>query len=71
MEIFLFRFDNSRPLKQVFWFVIMLFPLLGAALYCFVVYSRSNVFKAGDQQAHRAPSMIRPLSQDLQAVTCQ
>jgi hypothetical protein len=47
MEIFLFRFDTSHPLKQVVWFVVMLFPLLGAPLYCFAVYSRSNVVKNG------------------------
>src|SRR6266542_5463697 len=33
MEFFLFRFDNSHPLKQVFWFCVMLFPLLGPAVY--------------------------------------
>jgi hypothetical protein len=43
MEFFLFRFDDSHPLKQVVWFFVMLFPLLGAPLYCFFVYSRSNV----------------------------
>lgn len=46
MEFFLFRFDDSHPLKQVVWFLVMLFPLLGAALYCFIVYSRSNVLKS-------------------------
>src|SRR6266496_401106 len=51
MEIFLFRFDNSHPLKQVFWFCVMLFPLLGAAVYCFAVYSRSDVIKARDELA--------------------
>ena len=51
MEVFLFRFDKSSPLKQVFWLLVMLVPLLGAAVYCFVVYSRSDVFKTGDEQA--------------------
>jgi hypothetical protein len=46
MQFFLFRFDNSHPLKQVVWFLVMLFPLLGAALYCFIVYSRSDVLKS-------------------------
>jgi hypothetical protein len=46
MEFFLFRFDDSHPLKQIVWFLVMLFPLLGAALYCFIVYSRSNVLKS-------------------------
>ena len=45
MEFFLFRFDNSHPLKQIVWFLVLLFPLLGPALYCFVVYSRSEVLK--------------------------
>jgi len=46
MEYFLFRFDNSHPLKQMFWFCVMLLPILGAALYCFIVYSRSEVLKS-------------------------
>lgn len=46
MEFFLFRFDDSHPLKQIVWFVVMLIPLLGASLYCFVVYSRSGVLKS-------------------------
>jgi hypothetical protein len=45
MEYFLFRFDDSHPLKQIVWFVVMLFPLLGPALYCLVVYSRSKVVR--------------------------
>ena len=43
MEYFLLRFDNSPALKQIFWFCVMLFPILGAALFCFLVYSRSEV----------------------------
>ena len=45
MEYFLFRFDDSHPLKQILWFMVMLIPLLGPSLYCFIVYSRSNVLK--------------------------
>ena len=45
MEYFLFRFDNSHPLKQVFWFCAMIFAPIGAALFCFVVYSRSEALK--------------------------
>jgi hypothetical protein len=45
MEYFLFRFDQSHPLKQILWFVVMLFPLLGPALYCLVVYSHSKVVR--------------------------
>jgi hypothetical protein len=46
MEYFLFGFDDSSALKKVFWFCVMLLPPLGPALYCFLVYSRSNVLKA-------------------------
>lgn len=42
MEIFLFRFDESGALKQIFWFCVMLFVPLGPALYCYLVYSRSK-----------------------------
>ena len=45
MEYFLFRFDNSHPLKQVFWFCVMILAPIGPALYCFLVYSRSEVVK--------------------------
>jgi hypothetical protein len=52
MEYFLFRFDDSRALKQVFWFCVMLFIPLGPALYCFIVYSRSALIRnsGADQQ---------------------
>jgi hypothetical protein len=46
MEFFLFRFDDSHPLKQIVWFLLMLIPLLGPALYCFVVYAHSNALKS-------------------------
>ena len=45
MEYFLFRFDNSHPLKQLLWFCIMIFPFFGPALYCFVVYSRTDLVR--------------------------
>ena len=45
MEYFLFRFDESHPLKQILWFCVMLIPMLGPALYCFIVYSRSNIVR--------------------------
>jgi len=54
MEYFLFRFDDSRPLKQVLWFGGMLFPLLGPALYCFIVYSRSHILNGDGKQAKSA-----------------
>ena len=50
MEFFLFRFDDSHPLKQIVWFLVMLFPILGAALYCFIVYSRSHWPKRASPQ---------------------
>ena len=45
MEYFLFRFDQSHALKQIAWFCVMLLPLLGSAVYCLIVYSRSSVVK--------------------------
>jgi hypothetical protein len=45
MEYFLFRFDNSHALKQIFWFCALLLPPIGPALYCFLVYSGSDVVK--------------------------
>jgi hypothetical protein len=45
MEYFLFRFDDSHALKQVFWFCVMILAPIGPALYCFLVYSRSEVVK--------------------------
>ena len=43
MEYFLFGFDNSSVFKKILWFFVLLFPPLGPALYCFIVYSRSEV----------------------------
>jgi len=48
MEVFLFRFDNSHPLKQMFWFCMLIIPFFGVALYCFVVYSNSDAVKNSD-----------------------
>ncbi len=51
MEYFLFGFDTPASFKKLFWFCVMLFPPLGPPLYCFIVYSRSNVLqKSGDQR---------------------
>jgi hypothetical protein len=47
MGFFLVRFDDSHFLKQAFWFCAMLFPMLGPALYCFIVYSRSEALRKG------------------------
>jgi hypothetical protein len=56
MEFFLFRFDDSHALKQVFWFCAMLFVPLGPALYCFLVYSKAvNQRFASQQQVHQRP----------------
>jgi hypothetical protein len=46
MEYFFFGFDNSSALKKIFWFCVLLVPPLGPPLYCFIVYSRSDVLKA-------------------------
>ena len=51
MEFFLIRFDDSHLLKQIFWFFAMLFPILGPALYCFFVYSRSGTVREGCGEA--------------------
>ncbi len=51
MEVFLFRFDNSHPLKQIVWFCILIIPVFGAALYCFVVYSNSHAVKNSESPA--------------------
>lgn len=53
MEFFLFRFDDSYPLKQIFWFCVMLFPILGAAVYCFAVYSRSAVLRSSSAKSEQ------------------
>jgi hypothetical protein len=45
MQYFLFRFDDSHPLKQIAWFCVMVVPLLGPSLYCLIVYSRSDLVK--------------------------
>jgi hypothetical protein len=50
MEYFLFGFDTSPSFKKAFWFVAMLFPLIGPPLYCFFVYSRSDVLKTASTQ---------------------
>ena len=52
MEYFLFRFDDSHALTQMFRFCLLLVPPVGPALYCFLVYSRSEVVRAcADQPA--------------------
>jgi hypothetical protein len=57
MEYFLFRFDDSHPLKQMFWFCAMLLPLLGAALYCFFVYSRAEVLMKSCTEKNQTASL--------------
>lgn len=52
MEYFLLRFDDSHPLKQVIWFVVMIFAPIGPALYCFIVYSRSNALRSSLAGVH-------------------
>jgi len=43
MEYFLFGFDKSSSWRRIFWFCVLLLPLLGPALYCFLVYSRATI----------------------------
>src|SRR6267142_2449707 len=45
MEYFLFGFDRSPEWKKVCWFCIMVLPLIGPALYGFIVYSRADMVK--------------------------
>ena len=45
MEFFLFRVDDSRGWIQIFWFCVMLFPPVGPALYCLLVYSGSKAVR--------------------------
>lgn len=52
MEYFLFGFDTSSASKKILWFCVMLFPPLGPPLYCFAIYSRSDVLK--DKLSKRA-----------------
>lgn len=54
MEYFLFGFDTSSWLKKVFWFCVMLIPWPGAPLYCWFVYSRSNLFKVDSPNPQHA-----------------
>jgi hypothetical protein len=48
MEVFLIGFDNSHPLKQIFWFCMLIIRFFGLALYWFVVYSNSDAVKNTD-----------------------
>jgi hypothetical protein len=43
MEYFFFGFDNASIWKKAFWFFVLLAPPLGPPLYCFIVYSKSNM----------------------------
>jgi hypothetical protein len=45
MEFFLFRFDRSAAVLQIVWFCALVIIPLGPALYCFIVYSRSEALK--------------------------
>ena len=54
MEYFLFSFDNSSDTKKVFWFCVMLFPLLGPALYCFREHRPLARARADDQRRQRS-----------------
>jgi len=57
MEYYFFTLDNSGGWSKTFWFLIALFPPIGTALYCFLVYSRSSYFQptaAGNAQATSA-----------------
>jgi hypothetical protein len=59
MEYFLFDFDRSSANRRVFWFAVMLLPLLGAPLYCFRVYSRSEVVNSSLSHSEANPAPTR------------
>ena len=59
MEFYLFRFDDSHPLKQIFWFCVMLFVPLGPALYCLIVYSRSKALRNSGADSVKETSIRR------------
>ncbi len=65
MEYFIFGFDDSSAWKKTFWFIAMLLPAIGAALYCFVVYSRSKVLqrywktRAGEERLRKEQPLYR------------
>ena len=54
MEFFLFRFSESQVWKQVLWFCALIFIPIGPALYCFLVYSRSQAVRIACSSADAA-----------------
>jgi hypothetical protein len=57
MEYSLFGFDKSSAIKKAFWFCAMIkVPILGPALYCFLVYSRSEVVKGALPRMNNGPA---------------
>jgi len=51
MEYFLFNFDKSSAWKKTLWFVVLMSPPLGPPLYCFFVYSRSEMVNRADPES--------------------
>jgi hypothetical protein len=51
MEFYLFRFDESEAWKQVLWFCALIFIPIGPALYCLLVYSRSQAVRTACSSA--------------------
>jgi len=54
MEYFLIRFDNSPAWQQVLWFFVNIFVPVGPALYCFIVYSRSEAVRKSSANSGRS-----------------
>lgn len=54
MEYYFFAFDNSGAWVKTFWFLIAWLPPFGTALYCFLVYSRSDYFRGIQAEAGAA-----------------
>ncbi len=52
MEYFLFSFDKSTDGKKALCFMLMMFPVVGAAVYCLTVYSRQTAPPQPETLAH-------------------
>jgi hypothetical protein len=49
MEFFIFLYDDSSALRMIFWFLVLLVFPIGAPIYFFRVYCRSNALRAVQQ----------------------
>lgn len=56
MEYYLFTLDDSSAVAQIFWFIVLLLPPIGPAIYCLAFYSRSKYFKNESTEVSQAVS---------------